>query len=243
MLNNRTDSAQSGLTLDLDPVENFIFAGVRKHVGEVVGGKTIWVTSNDKTKALQRLFGNVAAGAQDIKVVYPYCFLKLGNFQITTERWNSMALNLYGIKGAVFVDDQKRSYRVKLLPADIQVNLEYVTNSFMQARDMGKRFLFARHNGWLAFNVQYGRSTLEITCDLASDIQLPDREADLGSVQEYVVSVSFTIRGFLSDSTLLEEQIVDNVVVTAELQSKPGQTVWAFNLQDEAAQDAVGYGG
>lgn len=242
-LNNRTEAAIAGNTVDLDPVESFILAGVRQRVSETLVAKTIWVTSNDKSKALQRMFGNVAAaGAQDVKIEYPYCFLKMGQFQIATDRGNVAALNLYGIKGAVIVDDQKRSFRVKLLPADIQVTLEYVTNSFQIARDAGKRLLFARHNGWLAFNVQYGRSTIQVVCTMPEDIQIPEKEADLGTVQEYVVSTAFTIRGYLSESTLIEEQIVDNVVVVADITTgKPGVAVWAFNTEDEAAADAAGY--
>lgn len=226
---NRTSAATGGLNLTLDPVETFVFSGLQERVLEVFGAKSIWVTSTDKTKLLQRLFGSQGAGAADLNVQYPYTFLTLGSVATTETRGSVKALSTKGLYTAVTPDgDNKRAFRVKLLPTDFSVSLEYVTNSYQEVLRFVNTWMFARTNGWLRFNVAYGNLTLTVGLDMDATVSMPQREADLTNVQEYVAIANLTLQGYISFAVLQEQQIVTAVQTTTALSSLGGQAVWTF---------------
>lgn len=225
---NRSDAAKSGLNQTLDPVEKFVFDGLQKRFTEVFEAKSIWATSTDKTKLLQKLFGNVASGATETQVQYPYSFLVLNSSTVSEVRGNIKHMSLHGLSAVLMVDDQKRAYRVKLQPTDFTVTVEYVTNNYENVLSFANKWMFARTNGWLRYNVQYGNAVLTVAADLEGSIQFPQREADLNNVQEYTVTTTMSIQGFMSFATLMEQQIIDTVVLTTSLGAEGTTTTWKF---------------
>lgn len=130
---------------------------------------------------------------------------------------------------AVIVDDNKRAYNVRFLAVDFNVAFQYVTNSFKQAQKAAGFWLFARKNGWLKFDVQYGRTHFGIGFDLDSSISLPQREADLEDISEYTLEANLVVNGFLSFPTLMEQQIADKLLFEQSLPE--GTVVWSFQTQ------------
>jgi hypothetical protein len=140
----------------------------------------------------------------------------------------------------VVSDDQKRSFRVKLIPTDFQVAIEFVTNSQREVRKFVNSWLFARQSGWLNFNVQYGHGLdFSIRSELESSVQIPVREADLANVQEYLLTATLTLQAFSSYPVLQEQQIADTIVqnsVLSAVETKGGVnaltgadvSTWAF---------------
>ena len=225
---NRSESAKSGLNITLDPIETFIFAGLQKRFTEVFEAKSVWDTSSDRTKLLQKLFGTPAAGASETKVQYPYAFLTLNTVIDSEARGNLKALSLYGISAVVMADDKKRAFRVKLSPNDFAISVEFVTNNYKDVLAYANKWVFARKNGWLRFNVLYANSVTPIAVDLDGTVPIPKREADLTNVQEYVVQTTLTVQGYMSFATLIEQQIVDTVLVSTELSAEGSSTTWSF---------------
>lgn len=225
---NRSDAAKSGLNLTLDPIEKFIFDGLQTRFIEVFEAKAIWVTSTDKTKLLQKLFGTPAAGATETNIQYPYAFLTLGSVAPSEARGSIKALNLYGVRGTILTDDQKRGYRIKLSPIDFSVTIEYVTNNYKDVLNYTNKWTFARTNGWLRFNVNYGGTMFSIAMDLDGTVQIPQRDADLANPQEYVITTTLTMQGYMSFATLMEQQIVDTVQINTVLGAEGTTTTWDF---------------
>jgi hypothetical protein len=226
---NKTQAAKSGINLTLDPIEKFIFAGLQEKTLEVFEAKSIWATSTDKTKLLQRLFGNQASGATDVEVKYPYMILTLGSMTTSEARGSIKVHNMFGLQTAIKPDnDEKRTFRVKMLPTDFSVSVEYVTNNFQEVLRYANTWMFARVNGWLKFNVRYGDAVLSCSSDLDSTVTIPQRDSDLTNVQEYTVTSNLTLQGFVSFGVLQEQQIIDKVLVDSAVKADENTSEWSF---------------
>lgn len=227
---NRTKAANAGLNLTLDPVEKFIFKGMQRRFLEVFEAKAIWVTSTDKVKLLQKEFGTGnAAGATDINVTYPYVFLTLGTVATSEARGNIKALSVYGMQTPVVVEDAKRAFRVKILPVDFTVSAEFVTNNYQDVLRYVNTWMFARTSGWLRFSVQYGTNSFAVSSEMDASLTIPQREADLTNIQDYVVTSNLVMQGHMSFATLQEQQVVDTVEVTTALgPQSDSTTTWGF---------------
>ena len=227
---NQTTAAKSGINLKLDPVEKFIFSGLQERALEVFEAKSIWATSTDKTKLLQKLFGTQASGNNELNVQYPYMVFTLGSVTQSETRGNNKSQLMKGLQAAISMDDdEKRTFRVKILPIDFAVSVEYCTNSFQDVLRYTNTWMFARVNGWLSFNVRYGDSVFSAKSDLDASVTIPQRDSDLNNVQEYTVTSNLTLQGYMSFGVLQEQQIVDTVQVNNVL-SPDGSTVtqWSF---------------
>ncbi len=244
---NRTNSAKSGLNLTLDPVETFVFAGLQKKILEVFETKAVWVTSSDKNKALEKLFGKQGLDTSNQSLRYPHAFLTLQRLAKAENRGNSKALSLAGLNTVAMVNDQKRSFRVKLRPTDMSVKLEFVTDDYRKVLQFANTWSFAGDNGWLNFNVLYGGSVFAVSSFLDTEVTIPEKEADLGNVQEYRVEVNLIVQGYLSFATAIEQQIVDTVVEegllapkdssdpnapTTDFQIENSSVIWSFASTD-----------
>lgn len=208
---NHTSASTAGLNKTVDPIESFVFAGLQKKFIEVFEAPSIWVTSTDKTKAIQKLFGNVASGATESNIQYPYAFLTVASVSPSDSRGNIRALGLYGMTVSIS-DDQKRAYRAKLQPVDFTVTVEYVTNSYTDVLKFVNTWLFSRREGWLRFNVQYGLLSTSTSVVQDGNVSYPLKEADLGNVQEYTINATMVVESYISFAVLQEQQIVDTVV-------------------------------
>lgn len=226
---NQTTAAKSGINLTVDPVEKFVFAGLQERALEVFEAKSIWATSTDKTKLLQKLFGNTASGAAETKVTYPYMAFTLSSVAQSEARGNIKVMNLKGLQTAIRIDDDmKRVFRAKLTPVDFSVSVEYVTNNFQDVLRYANNWMFARVNGWLRFNVRYGEAMLSVGTDMESTVSIPQRDSDLNNVQEYVVTSNLTLQGYMSFAVLQEQQVVDHVVPTSLLGAHGTTETWEF---------------
>lgn len=74
---NQSSAAKSGLNLTLEPLESLIMKGLQQKIQNLTEARTIWVSSTDKTLALQELFGSPNAGTNELNIEYPYIFLNL----------------------------------------------------------------------------------------------------------------------------------------------------------------------
>lgn len=225
---NRSNAAKGGLNLTLNPIESFIFSGIQTRFLEVFEAKSIWATSSDKTKLLQRLFGSQGSGAAETNVTYPYAFLTLNTVSTSETRGSIKALSLYGIQTSVVIEDQKRAYRVKVSPTDFSVAIEYVTNNYQNVLRYVNTWMFAREGGWLKFDVSYGNAQISVGIEMDANVTLPQREADLTNVQEYTVTSNLTILGYMSFSVLQEQQVIDTVQVSELLGTNDSTVTWAF---------------
>lgn len=222
---NTSDAYISGLNVTLEPLESLILKGIQQKFQNLTGAKTIWTSSSDKTLTLQQLFGNPSSTTNDVTITYPYIFLTVNSVSESETRLHNRTSSMRGYP-SVITDDQKRAYNVKFLALDTAVGIQFVTNSYKQVLRFANLWMFARRDGWLKFDVAYGRTHFGVHVDMENSLSLPQREADPEDVSEYVVEGNFTIHGFMSFATLIEQQVANRVEY--DFQLPEATTFWSF---------------
>lgn len=241
---NQTEAAKAGLNLTLTPVEQFVLDGLQRQIYEKLNLINVWISSPDeKDVALQRLFGTENQGAQDTKVKYPYAFLTLQSTKQLDTIGNVHALSVRGLVAA-YDGDSTKGFLAKLIPTEFAVRLEYTTNSFKEVLAFSTLLLIAGRNGWLKFNVAYGRLTLSVGVQIEPSVSIPSKEGNNGSKQEYVLEANLTVQSYSSLPTLLEQQVVKQVDITADVQLQSEQgvnsaTFWSWAPKSSEANDST----
>lgn len=213
---NLSGAGLAGNNLTIEPIEKLIFAGLQQKLMETFEVRTGWLTSTDKMQVLQRMFGSTAQGTTDIAIQYPYGFLTFTGLNETTDRINSHAIGFYG-PTVVVLDDGKRGYRAKMVPVEFAIKFTYITNSYNDILKIAPLLMISRRFGWLKFNVAYGRATFGISVMPDGQVSVPQQENDLGSAKEYELEIPISMYGFVSLPTLIEQQIVKGLQVTASV--------------------------
>ena len=222
---NRSTASLSGMNLNLEPLDSLILKGIQAKIQNLTEARTVWTSSTDRALTLQQLFGHPGANTSDITITYPYVFLTITSVTESEVRLHNRTTALRGFP-SVIVDDQKRAYNVKFLAVDTAVNVQFGSNSYKQIQRMASLWMFARKNGWLKFDVQYGRTQFGIGVEMDNNVTMPVREADPEDVSEYILDANLTIQGFISLPTLIEQQVANQVEHTFDLPD--GTTFWSF---------------
>lgn len=211
---NQTEAAVNGINLTLDPIEKFVFSGVQAKFIEYFEAPTIWKTTSSEERALNKLFGSErSSGDASTTVPYPYMFLTVSTWAKDLERFNTRSLASRGLT-IVPTSDERRAFRVHVLPVTFTVNVKFVTNRTQDVFRFVSRWLFAMHKSHLNFNIVYGKATFSIQVEMDTDVPIPAADADLNSATEYAVETSLRVRGFISDPVLQEQQVATDIVNT-----------------------------
>lgn len=209
------------------PIESFIFDGLQNSFLRIFQAPSVWVTSTDKVKAVNQLFGNK-------KLSYPYILLTLSSMSEAEGRYNAAVTSLRGSPVALSTD--ARRYNKSLyLPTDFDVSVEFVSNSYESVLNFSKSWLFARRRGRLKFEVAYGSTSYGVSSVLSERVDIPAREADPENVQEYTVLATLVVNGYLSESDTLEGQIKDTLQVDATLDQADGEVIWSFKSSRDSS--------
>ena len=227
----QTQSELLGLNQELVPVERLIFDGLQRSFLRVFKAPSVWVTSSDKVKATSRLFGGKS-------VSYPYVYLTLNSSTTPEDRQNTSVAARRGMIATVSTDT-KRYFRVNFLPEDFEVGVELVTNRYEDLLRFNNTWKFARKRGWLKFEVAYGSVSFGVSVLLEPTVSFPQRTAEPDEVQEYVMSSTLTVLGYLSDPILLEGQVTDTIQEDGILADGSNTTVWSLKTARESLFDAT----
>lgn len=190
--------------MKLTPVEDIVFDGISRRFQRVMGFPCFWKTADDEAQILKR------AGAE---LRYPYATLFHAATTLAPERGNSQATSRRGAS-ALVSDDQRRQFKVMYLPANFSVDVVIHDDSALRAKSHLHRLLFVSRQGWLKFNAQYGNSAFEIGCVLPDSLQFPRAASDQDAEKKYLLEFQATFQGFISESVLVEQQIIDSVQVS-----------------------------
>lgn len=226
-MQQRLAESVNGTPVRLDTVDHYILAGLQSRFLSEFNTKTVWTTSTDKVKALEKLFpdGKAPGG----KITYPYAFLILDSWQKSSDRASLRSSSMRGTAVMVGTDD-RTLLRTRFLPVDFTINVEWYSNSFDVIQDIGRRWMFAQQRGYLNFSVDYGQSDFSIKVVPEDNVRFPMREADPDNVQEYMMTTSLVMQGFISEPELTQQQVIETVEITAATQFPPTQegTLWVF---------------
>lgn len=213
------------MNLTLEPIDVLIMHGLAQQMQRLFGVRVIWLTSTDKAAVLQKAFGANAAEL-DPAALYPYMFLTPTSWAEATDRLGTFTYAKRGVSSVVS-DDASRSFNVKLLPLDTTVSVELNTDRLEDVTNFARRWLFARRNNRLAFTVDYGDVSHNVTVELEGTVQIPTRAA-VPDVQCYVVIVTLTVHGVTSEATLQSQVITGEIDLTAKVD---GDTCWTFPIK------------
>ena len=218
---DRLPESFNGLPMRLDTVDRFVFEGLQSRFLELFNSPSVWTTSSDKVRSLDKLFGN--NGKTVVK--YPYVYLSINSWELAEDRHNLRTGTLSGTQISLS-SDRKSSVRVRYLPVNFSVETEFVTNSFTDQLDFARRWLFASKKGGFNFQVEYGQTRFDIKVLADLNLTFPKRDGNPESVQEYVATSNLIIQGFISEPEAVQQHSADTVEVT--MAENPGGTLWKF---------------
>ncbi len=191
----------------LDTVQDFVFQGFQSRYQQVFQTMGVWSSSADQIKGIEK--------AQEGKrVEYPYAFFRLSSMSRNPEGFNSHYLARHGFTFSVETDGNVGK-RMKLLPTNFETEIEFVTNRFDKSDTSVttyiSRWLMASRLGHLKFNIRYGRVSLGINVELADNVSPTVRENPTEAETSYRITSTATIKGYISEALVQEQQIVKNV--------------------------------
>lgn len=204
----------------LEPVDSFIFEGLQSRFLEVFNTPTVWSTSTDKVKALEKLFPD-----KNAKIVYPYAFLGLTSWSRSDERGSNRAASIRGTRVAISTDE-KSSTTLRFMPTDFNISVEWYSNSFKDLLEFSRKWMFIRERGHLNFKIDFGQTSFDVKTVPETNITFPKREADPDNVQEYFLETSLIVHGYISENELMSTPVVDTINLTTALPE--GTVLWQF---------------
>lgn len=194
--------------MDIVPIEQFVRDGILRRLQQTFGVQAIFTTANDKTKTLARL-------REGSNVNYPYLFLTINSFARNPE---SYATNRLARKGVMTVVGEGQGLTVRLMPANFEAEVEFITNKY-EGTEQGtvssfaRRWLFASRCGYLKFNIMYGRLNLPISVTMSESVSIPPLENKVEQETAYKLNPTMTIHGWISEPAMGTEGIVTDLVV------------------------------
>ncbi len=209
-------------SISIEPIDFLVLKGFQERFQQVFGAvKCAYINANDKTKILQRLFG-------DTPLEYPYATFEIRRVEENTETYNPHNMIRRGIVLDVASSTEVRTVRV--LPTNFEIDIEFTTNKF-QSVEQGsvlafcRRWLMARRLGWLKTSINYGRHQFGVLVTLDSGLDTPSRENVVENETSYKISCKATIHGYSSEPVLGHKGIATQFNVNGQVGAVNGQIV------------------
>lgn len=200
--------------MEIQPIEDFVFAGLVKRFSEVFGCRTIITTSMDKTRTLARLFDGKP-------VEYPYAFLTPSSLSHNKESYQNHMLTR---RGLTITHSNERRQMARLLPTNFSIEVEYHTNQFtgIDAKTVTgfvRRWLFAYKCGYLKFNIQYGQLEVRVGVTLDESVSTPMLENKVEQESSYKITANLVVHGWMSEPILGSQGTISEIDVQVALGS------------------------
>lgn len=223
---SRSPESFNGTPVRLETVDRFVFEGLQQKFLDTFNCPTVWTTATDKTKSLDLLF------ARNKKTVsYPYAFLILNSWEVSEQRMNLRESTLRGTRVSIS-DDKKSTLEMRFLPVDFNVAVDFRTNSYLHLKDFARRWLISSRMGRLNFNIDFGETTFGVKVVPEASVNFPQREASPDNVQEYEASLNLIIQGYISESEVVEQQVIDTVQMDMGVNNTETQNnFWSFDIK------------
>jgi hypothetical protein len=182
----------------IEPVDALVKAGFAQQMIRQFRAEASYTTAPDKLKALQQYLGNKTP-------TYPYIFLNVQSTAPNNDSYNAHRLSRHGIPVSLNTDNNQIQ-TARIVPVNFEIEVTFITNKYTGELDAVQgfvtRWLFARRNGALQFNVDYGLSQLSISYMLSDNVPTPPRENPADGESVYQVVTTATVHGFISEPEL-----------------------------------------
>lgn len=207
----------------IQPIDSYITTAFQSRFQEVFGCvKCLFINQNDKTKVLQRVFG------EGVPLSYPFAYFVIQSISTNVESYNPHYLMRRGVVIDIPSDDM--FYTMRILPVNIEVEVVYVTDKFDSVEQgsvmaFTRRWLLARRGGYLKFSLDFGQKQFGIGVTLPDSVNIPSRDNIVENETKYEITTSATIHGYLSEPTLGQKGKVNTFNVQSQVGGVNGQIV------------------
>lgn len=214
--------------MEIEPIERLILDGLTQKFARTFDCKPMITSAYEKMRLLKDRNANG-------QLVYPMAFLKISSMSAATDRYTSPYMARTGIQ-VVASDDNNSAIAVKILPMNFQIDVEYRTNSFDLSVDtsvlaFARKWMFARRNGKLKFNIKYGKAAILVSAVLDETVPVPDKASVTEQVPEYIINTSMVLQGWVSEPQTKIIGTVQAVKVDAALSNSTNY--WAFSSGEQ----------
>lgn len=216
------------MSVTIQPVEDMMWAGFQSRFQQVFNCPVIYTTATDKMKVLAAMLDNKPP-------VYPYAFVTIQSIGPNKE---SYASNSLARRGLVTTVGDGMAYRVRLMPAKFELEIEYMTNEFQSTASGSvlafiRNWIFAARQGTLKFNINYGRLAISIGAILSDTPSIPLRENVVEQETLYKIVGNVTLSGWVSQPELGTVGVIKGLEVNGVPLnpdgSVPGSQFFAFD--------------
>lgn len=195
----------------IQPIDHYIFAGFAQRFQQVFECKCAFINANDKTRILERLFG------QGQPLQYPYAYFVVQSISANHDSYNPHRWVRRGLE--INVNTQGTVQTARIIPVNFEIEVTYVTNQFDSAipgsvLSYARRWFLARRAGYLKTSINYGRVQLSINTLLDENLPIPQRENIVEQETKFDIVGRITLNGYMNDYTLGSKGVVNKVVIT-----------------------------
>lgn len=211
----------------IQPIENGLLSGIVSRCQETFQCLAVYGNTKDRIRVVERMRSGK-------KVEYPYLYLRIASVNENPEGFKSHLLSRYGL--IAYVEDAENvAQRVRLIPTNFVIEATYVTNAFndtdqKSVLEFSRRWMFARRNGYLKFNIKYGNMlNIRIGVTMDESVSIPDMENKTETASEVEVTAQFTMHGYVSEPYLNPVGIIQKVDISQQITTNPNAIeFWPF---------------
>jgi hypothetical protein len=204
------------------PIDKLVFAGFQRRFQQVFNCKCAYSNVHETTKILERIFGE----GQHLE--YPYAYFVIQNIAHNKETYNTQMMVRKGL--VVNVDSNSTAQKVRVMPANFDLEINYVTNDF-DSNEQGsviafaRRWLLAYRAGYLKFTINYGRLQFNVALTMPESLPIPTRENVVETETSYKLTTTLTLHGYISEPILALTGKVNTVNLQTSVQGVNPQLV------------------
>lgn len=212
--------------MKISPIDDYIKEGFSQQMIEQFRCPAIFVSSPDKLRNLQTLLGNSQPS-------YPYIFLFV---QSVGPNINSYATNRFARQGirVALNTDNNQFQMARLIPVVFEIEVSFITDKMASdevdsVNGFIRRWLFARRNGSLQFNVNYGLTSVSISYTLSDTVPIQPRESPTDQESFYTVVTTASVQGYVSEPELGTRGRINQIqLAETHPEVSPGSTFFKF---------------
>lgn len=216
---------------DIKPVEQLIRTGVSQQFYKNFGVPVLFTNGTDgKKEAMEKL-------KKKGHPQYPFAIARTGNLAVTEGRYKPNTLLRKGLTGQAS-SDNLLAFRLRLLPVSTSYELLFYMQGWPEAERIGKQWLFAAVRRNMKFTIPYGVAALDISIDMDTQVNIPQRGGGLTEIKEYEIATNMIVHGYMAEqiNTMqavteidIEEQVLNELRATGgDVHFFKGKT-WAEN--------------
>jgi hypothetical protein len=205
--------ASSGVSVQ--SIDKFCLAGFQSRFQQVFNCKCAYSNVHETTKILERVF------EQGEPLTYPYAYFVIQNIGHNKEHYNTQLMVRKGL--IVNVDSNSTVQRVRVMPANFDLEINFVTNDFDSVEQgsitsFARRWLLAYRGGYLKFTVNYGRLQFNVALTMPDSLTIPVRDNVVETETSYKLTTTVTIHGYISEPILAQGGKTNTINVQSGIQ-------------------------